>query len=154
MGNRRSCLLWPPSKVLAAVSLISSARKPMSTWTRGFYFLPFVPSYPFHRFYSFLLRALSLSLFFLFTVFLFFIIDLVIVFSIGICILVLMICLLAVNSEDKRGRKWIFFFFLFGCVGSKKERPLVLVKPNLCSRLYSVDLYIYIYFFFSWTNGY
>ena len=41
----------------------------------------------------------------------------------------------------------IFFFFLFGCVGSKKERPLVLVKPNLCSRLYSVDLYIYIYIY-------
>ena len=51
----------------------------------------------------------------------------------------------------------IFFFFLFGCVGSKKERRLVLVKPNLCSRLDSVDLYIYIYIYiyiFSWTNGY
>ena len=39
----------------------------------------------------------------------------------------------------------IFFFFLFGCVGSKKERRLVLVKPNLCSRLDSVDFFLYIF---------
>ena len=38
MESRKSCSLSPPSKVSVAASLTSSARRPMSTWTRGLRF--------------------------------------------------------------------------------------------------------------------
>ena len=38
MESRKSCSLSPPSKVSVAASPTSSARRPMSTWTRGLRF--------------------------------------------------------------------------------------------------------------------